>query len=170
MGVDVIENPKEKGIKMRLVRYTRPDLWSLSPFEQMSSLRDEINRLFEAPFGEMARPGEFFNGWAPALDLREDKDNLVATVELPGMRKEDIQISVQNGVLSISGERTRSGEGNEAGVYRTERSYGRFQRTVTLPKPVEVAKVKAAYKDGLLTITLPKTEEAKPKQISVNVG
>jgi HSP20 family protein len=166
----VIENPKEKGMNMRLVRYTRPDLWSLSPFEQMTNLRDEINRLFEAPFGDLARAGEFFNGWAPALDLREDNDNLIATIELPGMRKEDIQVSVQNGVLSISGERTRSSESDDANAYRTERSYGRFQRTLTLPKPVEVGKVKAAYKDGLLTVTLPKTDEAKPKQISVNVG
>jgi HSP20 family protein len=125
----------------------------------MTNLRDEINRLFEAPFGELLRTSEFSNGWAPALDLSEDKDSLVATVEVPGMKKEDIQVSVHEGVLSVSGERARESESDEAGVHRSERSYGRFQRTLTLPKPVKVSDIKAAYKDGLLTITMPKTEE-----------
>ena len=155
---------------MRLVRYTRPNLWSLSPFEQMTSLRDEINRLFEAPFGDLARTTEFSNGWAPALDLREDKDSLVATVEVPGMKKEEIEVSVHEGVLSVSGERTQEAETEESGVHRRERSYGRFQRTLSLPKPVKVSDIKAAYKDGVLTITMPKTEEAKPKQITVDVA
>ena len=155
---------------MRLVRYTRPNLWSLSPLEQMTSLRDEINRLFEAPFGDILRTSEFSNGWAPALDLREDKDSLVATVEVPGMKKEDIEVSVHEGVLSVSGERTREAESDEAGVHRSERSYGRFQRTLSLPKPVKASDIKAAYKDGILTITMPKTEEAKPKQITVDVA
>lgn len=155
---------------MRLVRYTRPSLWSLSPVEQMTSLRDEINRLFEAPFGDLLRTSEFSNGWAPALDLREDKDNLLAVLEVPGMKKEDIEVSVHEGVLSISGERKRESESDEAGLHRNERSYGRFQRTLTLPKPVKVADIKAAYKDGILTVTMPKTEEAKPKQIAVEVA
>jgi HSP20 family protein len=136
----------------------------------MSSLREEINRLFEAPFGELTRSTEFFNGWAPPLDLREDKDNLVAAVELPGMRKDDIDVSVQDGVLSISGERTKESKREDADVYRSERSYGRFQRTLTLPKPVKVSDIKASYKDGILTVVMPKTEEAKPKQITVNVA
>lgn len=155
---------------MRLVRYARPNLWSLSPIEQMTSLRDEINRLFEAPFGDLLRASEFSNGWAPALDLREDKDNLVAVLEVPGMKKEDIEVSVHEGVLSLSGERKRESESDEAGVHRSERTYGRFQRTLTLPKPVKVTDIKAAYKDGILTVTMPKTEEAKPKQISVEVA
>lgn len=155
---------------MRLVRYTRPNLWSLSPIEQMTSLRDEINRLFEAPFGDLLRASEFSNGWAPALDLREDKDNLVAVLEVPGMKKEDIEVSVHEGVLSLSGERKRESESDEAGVHRSERTYGRFQRTLTLPKPVKVTDIRAAYKDGILTVTMPKTEEAKPKQISVEVA
>jgi len=155
---------------MKLMRYTRPDLWNLSPLDQMTSLRDEINRLFEAPFGELARSGEFFNGWAPALDLREDNDNLVASVELPGMKKEDLDVSVQDGVLSISGERSREDKTEEGGTYRSERYYGRFHRTVALPKPVKLDGIKAAYQDGILTVTMPKTEEARPKQIEVNVS
>lgn len=155
---------------MKLIRYTRPSLWSASPFEQMASLRNEINRLFEAPFGDIERGGEFFNGWAPALDLREDKDNLVATVELPGMNKKDLDVSVHDGVLSISGERSRESKSEEEGLYRSERYYGRFHRTVALPKPVKVEAIKAAYKDGILTVTLPKTEEARPRQIEVSVS
>lgn len=121
---------------MKLMRYIRPDLWNQSPFGQMTSLRDELNRLFEAPFSELARSGEFFNGWAPALDLREDKDNLVATVELPGMKKENLDVSVHDGVLSISGERSREEKADSGGTHRSERYYGRFHRTVALPKPV----------------------------------
>ncbi len=155
---------------MRLVRYTRPNLWSLPPLEQMTSLRDEINRLFEAPFGDLLRASEFSNGWTPAVDLREDKDNLVACVELPGMKKENIDVSVHENVLSISGERSREAEVEEGGVHRSERSYGRFQRTLGLPKPVKAADIKAAYKDGVLTITMPKTEEAKPRQITVDIA
>ncbi len=157
-------------MNMKLIRYTRPDLWSVSPFEQMNTLRDEINRLFEMPFGELSRPGEFFTGWAPALDLREDKDHLVATVELPGLKKEDIEVSVHEGVLSVSGERSQEKKSESGETYRSERFYGRFHRTLSLSKPVKVEAIKAAYKDGILTITMPKTEEAKPKQIAVNVG
>ena len=155
---------------MKLMRYTRPDFWNLSPLDQMTSLRDEINRLFEAPFGEPGRSGEFFNGWAPALDLREDKDNLVALVELPGMKKENLDVSVHDGVLSIAGERTRESQSEAGGTYRSERCFGRFHRTISLPKPVKVDAIKAAYKDGVLTVTMPKTEEARPKQIEVNVS
>ena len=155
---------------MKLVRWSRPGSWSVSPFEQITSLRDEINRLFEAPCGESTRTGEFFNDWAPALDLREGKDNLVASLELPGLKKEDIDVSVHEGVLSVSGDRKREEKGDESEVYRCERHYGRFHRSVSLPTPVEVGKVKAGYKDGILSITMPKTEEAKPKQIEVSVG
>jgi HSP20 family protein len=110
------------------------------------------------------------SGWPPALDLHEDKDTLVVKVELPGMKKEDIEISLHDGCLSISGERKNEQKFEDAEVYRAERFVGRFQRTVTLPAPVAADKVKADYKDGVLTVTLPKTEEARPKQISVQAG
>jgi HSP20 family protein len=155
---------------MRLVRIQRPDFWAVSPVQQWSNLRDEINHLFDAPFGELTRCGEFFGGWAPALDLREDKDNLIATVELPGLKKEDIDVSVHEGVLSVTGERSREAQTEDAGIHRAERFYGRFHRTVSLPKPVKVEAIQAAYRDGLLTVTMPKTEEAKPRQIDVNVA
>jgi HSP20 family protein len=91
-------------------------------------------------------------------------------VELPGMKKEDINISLHDGSLSISGERKSEGQYEDAEVYRAERFFGRFQRSVTLPAAVAADKVKAQYKDGILTVTLPKTEEAKPKHIDVNVS
>lgn len=153
---------------MTLARLSRPGSWALAPFEQLSGLREEINRLFDEPFSLMS--GEFFNGWSPALDLAEDSENLVATIELPGMKKEDIQVTIHEGVLSVSGERKRDEKKKASESYRTERFCGRFHRMVSLPKPVKTDAIKAAYRDGILTVTMPKTEEAKPKQIEVKVG
>jgi HSP20 family protein len=102
------------------------------------------------------------------LDLYQTNDDVVAVVELPGMRKEDIEISLHDGTLSISGERkSESSEGDKAA--RTERFVGKFRRSIALPTRVDVNNVSASYKDGILTVTLPKAEEVKPKQIKVNV-
>ncbi len=155
---------------MNLTHWKRPELPGWQGFGRLSSLRDEIDRLFEAPLAELARTSQLLSGWTPALDLREDKDNLIVTVEIPGMKKEEIDISLHDGSLSIAGERKAEEKFEDAEVYRAERFVGRFQRTVTLPAPVAADKVKAQYKDGVLTITLPKTEEAKPKQIDVQMG
>ena len=154
---------------MNLVRYQRPDL-AWTGFGRLSSLRDELDRLFESPWTELARTSQLLSGWTPALDVHEDKDNFVVRAELPGMKREDIDVSLHDGALSISGERKTEKKYEEAEVYRTERFFGKFQRTVTLPAAVAADKVKAQYQDGVLTITLPKTEEAKPKQIDVNVN
>ena len=154
---------------MNLTRYQRSDLgWA--GFGRLSSLRDELDRLFESPWSELARTSQLLSGWTPALDVHEDKDNFVVQAELPGMKREEIDVSLHDGALSISGERKTEKKYEEAEVYRTERFFGKFQRTVTLPTPVAADKVKAQYKDGVLTITLPKTEAAKPKQIDVNVN
>lgn len=153
-----------------LMRWQRPELATWSGFGRLNDLRDEIDRLFEAPLAELARGSQLLSGWTPALDVYEDKDNLYVRAELPGMKKEEIDLSLHEGSLSLSGERKGQEEFKEAEVYRAERFFGRFQRTVTLPTPVAVDKVKAQYKDGILTITLPKAEEAKPKHIEVNVS
>jgi len=153
---------------MTLTRWHRPEL-SWSPFRQLSSLRDEIDRLFEAPLScltELSQP--FSGGWVPALDLYEDKDNYVVKMELPGMNKEGIDISLHDGVLSVSGERKDEQKHEDAETYRSERFFGRFQRSITLPASVDGSKVNASYQEGILTITLPKAEEAKPKQITIN--
>jgi HSP20 family protein len=153
-----------------LTRWQRPELATWHGFGRLSNLRDEIDRLFEAPLTELAKTSQLFSGWTPALDVFEDKDTVVVKAEVPGMKKEDIEISLHDGSLSISGERKGERNSEDAEVYRAERFFGRFQRTVMLPSPVNADKVKAQYKDGILTVTLPKTEEAKPKHIDVNVS
>ena len=153
-----------------LIRWSRPELTGWPTFGRLTDLRDEIDRLFELPLTEVARTSRLFSGWTPALDLYEEKDNLVVKAELPGMKREDIEVSLHEGSLSISGERKSEQKHEDAEVYRAERFFGRFQRTVTLPTPVAADKVKAEYKEGILSITLPKTEEAKPKHIDVNVS
>jgi len=156
---------------MTLTRWQRPETTTWSPFFQLSSLRDEIDRLFEAPMEEFTRGSQqFLGGWLPAVDLFEDKDHVVVKAELPGMKKEEIEISLHEGVLTLSGERKSEQKHKDAEVYRSERFEGRFQRTISLPAPVQADKVSATYKDGILTVTLPKTEEAKPKQIEVKVS
>ena len=153
-----------------LIRWQRPELGTWSSFGRLHDLRDEIDRLFETPLAELARSSQLLSGWTPALDLSENKDSFVVKAELPGMKREDIEVSLHEGTLSISGERKSEEKHKDAEVYRAERFFGRFQRTVTLPTAVAGDKVKAQYKDGVLTITLPKTEEAKPKQIDVSVS
>jgi len=154
---------------MNLIRWQRPVLTPWSSFGRLSSLHDEIDRLFEAPLAELARSSSLLSGWTPAVDVYEQKENFVVKAELPGMRKENITVSLHDGSLSISGERQSETKHEDSEVFRAERYFGRFQRTVTLPAPVAADKVRAQYKDGVLTITLPKTEEAKPKQIDVSM-
>jgi len=153
---------------MSLIRYQSPDVWR--SLDRFANLRDEINTFFEGPSWPAAtRQAQLFNGWTPALDLYQTTDDVVALVELPGMRKEDIEISLHDGTLTISGERnSETAEGDK--TVRTERFVGKFRRSVSLPTRVDANKVNATYKDGILTITLPKAEEVKPKQIQVNVG
>jgi HSP20 family protein len=155
---------------MNLMRWQRPVLTPWTGLNRLSDLRDEIDRLFDVPLFELARTPGLFSGWTPALDVHEDNDNFTVTVELPGMKKEDIDVSLHDGSLSISGERKSETKREDVEVYRAERFFGRFQRTVTLPAAVAADKVKAQYKNGILTVTLPKTEAAKPKQIDVSVG
>jgi len=151
---------------MNLIRFQRHDPW-LSPFGRLDTLRDEINRLFDAPLGDFFGEHQTLNGWTPALDVYEEKDNLVVKVELPGVKKDEIDVSVHENTLTVSGERKSERTEEDASATRAERYFGRFQRTVTLPKPVDKGKITARYKDGILTVTLAKTEEAKPKQIQV---
>ncbi|MGO8675755.1 MAG: Hsp20/alpha crystallin family protein [Limisphaerales bacterium] len=153
-----------------LTRWQRPELTSWAGYGRLTDLRDEIDRLFEMPLADLARTSQVLSGWTPAMDLCEDKDNLYLKAELPGMKREDIEVSLHEGTLSISGERKSQSNYEDAEVHRSERFFGRFQRTVSLPAPVSPDKVKAQYKDGVLTVTLPKTEEAKPKQIDVRVS
>lgn len=138
--------------------------------DRWATLRNDLDTLLELPFwGASSRQSQLFSGWTPALDLYQNNDNILAVVELPGMRKEDIEISLEDGTLTISGERKEE-TGTENGATRTERFTGKFRRSITLPTRVDAGKVSANYKDGVLTVTLPKAEEAKPKQIQINLN
>jgi len=153
---------------MTLLRWQRPEVPQWSPFRHLSSLREEIDRLFESPLAELTQSSsQFLSGWMPAVDLYEDKDNLHLKAELPGMSKDDIEISIHEGVLTLSGERKLSERQQAGEIFRSERALGRFQRTLTLPAQVNAEKVKAQYKDGILTVLLPKAEASKPKQIEI---
>ena len=153
---------------MSLIRYQAPELTPWSASERWSTLRDDLSSFFELPiWSSFGRGGQLFTGWSPALDLYQSTDNIVAVVELPGMRKEDIEISLNDGTLTISGERQRETTNGEK-AERTERYVGTFRRSIALPTRVDASKVNAAYRDGILTVTLPKAEEVRPKQIQVS--
>jgi HSP20 family protein len=151
---------------MSLIRYQIPELATWPSVDRWSNLRDDLNSLLESPFwSSFGRAGQLFSGWSPALDLYQNNNNIIAVVELPGMHKEDIEISLHDGMLTIAGER-RSATPN-GDVERSERYVGKFRRSITLPARVDANKVSATYRDGILTVTLPKADEAKPKQIQV---
>jgi HSP20 family protein len=158
---------------MSIIRYQAPQWTSWPALDRWSGLRDDLNALFELPFwGGAERQGQLLNGWSPALDLYQNNDNLVTQVELPGMRKEDIEISLHDGTLTISGERKIESPRSENGekAERSERYFGRFRRSIALPVHVDGGKVSASYRDGILTVTLPKAEEAKPRQIQITAN
>jgi HSP20 family protein len=150
---------------MRLISYQIPELATWPSLDRWSNLMDDLNTLFESPFSSaFGRDGELFSGWSPALDLYQNTDNIVAVVESPGTRKEDIEISLHDGTLTIAGER-KSESQNGQRAERSERYVGKFRRSIALPARVDANKVSATYRDGILKVTLPKVEEAKPKQI-----
>ena len=155
---------------MKLVRYQAPNSTPWPALDRWSNLRDELNSFFDMPFWSgLGRTGQLFTGWSPALDLYESgDDHFVAVVELPGMRKDVIDISSHDGRLTISGERERETSNNGETAQRTERYIGTFRRSIALPTRVDPSKVTATYEDGILKVTLPKAEEAKPKQIQVS--
>jgi HSP20 family protein len=153
---------------MNLIRYQPTDLGAWTPLDRLSTLRDEMNRLFDVNWP--ARDTGLFSGWSPALDVYDEKNSFFVTCELPGMKREDIDISIHNGTLTLSGERKLEREEKEGETFRSERFFGKFQRSVTLPASVDPANVKATYKDGILQVELPKSEEAKQKHIEINVG
>jgi len=160
---------------MTLTRWQRPE-WSLSPLRRVTGLRDELDNLFNLAFGRLAdsnvengRESQLLEGWFPAVDVYEDKDSLQVKAELPGLKKEDIEISLHDGYLTLSGERKHEEKHEDAEVYRSERWVGKFHRSITLPCPVVADKIKATYNEGVLTVVLPKAEEAKPKQIPISV-
>jgi HSP20 family protein len=126
---------------------------------------DRLNRMFADFYGE-----SFSRAWVPPVDIYETPDHeLVVKAELPDMKREDIGLTFENGVLTLQGERKFEAEASRENFHRIERREGSFSRSFTLPNTVDPTRIKATYKDGVLTIRMPRREEARPKQISVNV-
>ena len=145
---------------MSLIRW-RPQN-ALSPFADLLNLQQEVNRLFNgSSLGSTA--------WAPAVDVYDNKDSLVIKADLPGLTQKDIDVSIEDDILKIKGQKKQEQEVKEDNYYRLERAYGSFERSFSLPVSVDAAKIKAAYKDGVLQLTLPKKEQPKPKQIKVDI-
>ncbi len=142
------------------------------PFREMSSLQERMNRLFSEFRGRPAWGEEEMaqGSWAPPVDIYETPESLVLKAELPGIGREDINIEVKDSTLTLKGEKKFEKDVDEENYRRVERAYGSFQRAFTLPSTIQQDKVKAKFKDGILEITLPKMEEAKPKQIKVDVS
>jgi HSP20 family protein len=141
------------------------NLRSLLTADPLFLFQNKLNRLFD-PFLDEALP---LTNWVPACDIYETDKEIIVKAELPGLKKEDVFVSIENNVLMLRGERKFDGEVKRENFHRVERTYGEFVRSFTLPHFVDATKILAEFKDGLLMVTLPKREEAKPKQIEVTV-
>ena len=141
------------------------------PYGGLMNLQDKINRLFSDAFpGKIGEGDDLSLGtWRPMVDICDTENAIVVTAELPGVKKEDISIEVKDNILTIKGERSEDSEVKEENYYRRERSFGSFQRSFSMPTEVSPESIKASFKDGVLKIEVPKPEEKKPKQISIDV-
>lgn len=136
---------------------------ALDPFfsSPLALFEDMVSRFFNEPVS--ARP------WYPAVDIAENENEIVLTADVPGVKMDDIEVKVENGTLSISGSREFQKQEEKGGYHRIERSYGSFHRAFTLPESVDTDKVEANYEDGVLKVTLPKKEVAKPKTVKISL-
>ena len=141
------------------------------PFRDLLTTQDRFNRLFNETFSNFFGNEQLAQqAWAPAVDIYETDHDLVIKAEVPGVDPKDVEIRIEDGTLYLKGERKSEHEEKGKNVHRIERSYGAFVRTFTLPQSVNTENVKADYKDGVLTLTMAKREEAKPKTIKISVG
>jgi HSP20 family protein len=137
------------------------------PFRNISALQEHVNRLFESNFSHNAH--STLTAWAPSVDVYETENELVIKADLPEVVEKDLDVRIENNMLSIRGERKFEQEVKEESYLRMERSYGSFSRSFSLPNTVDTQAIKAEYADGVLTVTLPKRAESKPKQVKINV-
>jgi HSP20 family protein len=147
------------------------DLIHWRPFREVSRLRNEMDRLWDDYFGpgrRAFRPME--EAWLPAVDVSETGDKITVKAEIPGMEAKDIEISMVGDTLTLKGEKKAEREEKEENYHMVERSYGSFSRAMKLPADVDPDKVEATYKNGVLTVVLPKKEEVKPKAIEIKAG
>ncbi len=159
---------------MTLIRWNPVrDVTAWNPVSDMTSeflnMQREIDRMFDRFRGGVADEGYNGGTFLPAVDIVERQNDFTIKAELPGVKKEDVKITLQNGTLTIRGEKKHEEEKKGENLHRVERSYGAFQRSFTLPNSVSSERVEASYDNGILTVTLPKVEEAKPKEIEVKV-
>jgi HSP20 family protein len=144
------------------------------PFQDLLSIQDEMNQLFGRALGQPAgrQGGETATTrmWAPALDISERKDAYLVTVEVPGVKPEDLEITLEDGLLTIQGERQFTADASDQQFHRVERRYGAFRRSITLPSRVQADAIEASFDNGLLQVVVPKAEEAKPKKIQIQAG
>jgi HSP20 family protein len=146
----------------------RDTLVRWDPFRDLVSIQDELNRLFGRTFGgvEPTRPTAA-GTWMPSMDVYETDGAIVATLDLPGIEPSDVEVSVEDSTLTVSGSRQFANEVKEESYHRVERRYGSFARSITLPQTVDTEKVRARFDKGVLTIEVPKVEKAKPKKIEI---
>ncbi len=142
------------------------------PFREMSALQERMNQLFSnvSNQGPVREEEVLRSSWTPAVDIFETPEAIVLKAELPGIAAQDIAVEVKDHILTLKGEKKWEKETKEENYHRMERSYGSFQRTFTLPGTVRQEKAKAKFKDGILEIALPKVEEARPRQIKVEIS
>ena len=153
---------------MALIRF-RPLSALVDPARDLTDIQTHMNRLFDNFLGHSANLG-MEHPWSPVVDMYETKNEVVVSAELPGVSEKDIRISVTGDLLTIQGERQGNSKVEDGGHYRRERWFGKFERTLSLPVPVETNQVKATYRDGVLTVKLPKVEEIKPKEIKIEAA
>lgn len=152
---------------MSLIRWM-PNTDLLDPFSSLEEIRDEVNHLFNSSLRRVGSPG-LQAAFLPALDVAEEKDKFLIRCDLPGLRREDVSVTLQDNYLTIKGERKHEAETRETSYYRRERVSGTFTRMIEMPMSVDAKKIDAHFRDGVLHVTLPKSEEAKPKQIEIKV-
>jgi len=156
---------------MALVRFKpESEVSAWSPFRDLVNMQREVGRLFDGLFSDFDRDGSMMTSWSPRTDVIENNESYTIKAELPGVNKNDVKITLRENVLTIKGEKKQEKEEKDHNLHRVERSYGSFERSFSLPSNLKSDKIDAAYKDGVLTITLPKAEEPKPKEIEVKVA
>jgi HSP20 family protein len=141
------------------------------PFKEMATLQERMNRVFDDVWGRGRRADEEFisASWVPAVDVREAKDSLEIAAEVPGIEPKDVEVTIEAGVLTIKGTRRFEKAAEGETYHRVERAYGAFERSFTLPTNVDAEKINAVYRNGVLLLTLPKREEAKPRAINITI-
>jgi HSP20 family protein len=140
------------------------------PFRELASLQNRMNRLFEEQYGGGREESLTTGAFVPPVDIYEDEHSIQLKLEVPGIEQKDLEIKVENNVLTVSGERKFEKEQKEENFHRVERRYGSFSRSFTLPNTVSTEETTADYNNGVLTVRLAKRAEAKPKQIKVSIG